>query len=99
MSAFGIADFRQLVEHVGGVAAQTDKGLLLIESARDFLQAKKIALPGVSVIERACAQALTKANRNIYATLCEQLSAEHCPDLHGQRNTVPEQHIQDHNVR
>ena len=63
MSAFGIADSRQLVEHVSEVAAQTDKGLLLVESARDFLQAKKVALPGVGVIERACAQALTRANR------------------------------------
>lgn len=83
MTAFGIADFRELVEHVGAVAAQTDKGLLLVESARDFLQARKVALPGVSVIERACAQALTKANRNIYATLCEQLSVEHCKRLDG----------------
>ena len=83
MSAFGIADFRQLVEHVGEVAAQTDKGLLLVESARDFLQAKKVALPGVSVIERACAQALTRANRNIYATLCGHLSIEHRKHLDG----------------
>lgn len=83
MSAFGITDFRQLVEHVGDVAAQTDKGLLLVESARDFLQAKKVALPGVSVIERACAQALTRANRNIYATLCGHLSIEHRKHLDG----------------
>ena len=83
MSAFGIADFRQLVEHVSEVAAQTDKGLLLVESARDFLRAGKVALPGVSVIERACAQALTTANRNIYATLREQLSVEHCRRLDG----------------
>lgn len=27
MSPFGITDFRQIVEHVGGVAAQTDKGV------------------------------------------------------------------------
>ncbi|MCX8454842.1 Tn3 family transposase [Paenarthrobacter ureafaciens] len=83
MSAFGIADFRQIVEHVGAVAAHTDKGLLLAEGARDFLRAGKVALPGVRVIERACAQALTKANRNIYATLCEQLSVEHCKRLDG----------------
>ena len=60
---FGIADFRQLVEHVSEVAAQTDKGLLLVESARDFLRAGKVALPGVSVIERACAQALTNGEQ------------------------------------
>lgn len=83
MSAFGIADFRQLVEHVVGVAAQTDKGLLLVEAARDFLQAKKVAMPGLSVIERASAQALTRANRNIYATLGGHLSLEHRKRLDG----------------
>ena len=83
MSTFGIADFRQLVEHVGNVAAQTDKGLLLVMSARDFLRTRRVALPGVSVIERACAQALTKANRNIYATLGSHLSVEHQKHLDG----------------
>lgn len=83
MSAFGIADFRQLVEHVSDVAAQTDKGLLLVEGARDLLQARKVALPGIRIIEKACAQALTRANRNIYAALCGQLSVEHRKHLDG----------------
>ena len=83
MTAFGIADFRQLVEHVCEVAAQTDKGLLLVEAARDFLQAKKIAIPGTRIIERACAQALTGANRNIYAVLGGHFSAGHRKRLDG----------------
>ena len=83
ISAFGIADFRQLVEHVSDVAAHTDKGLLLVKSAMDFLQAQKIALPGIGIIERACAQALTRANRRIYATLGEQLSVDHRQRLDG----------------
>lgn len=77
MSAFGIEDFRRLVKYVSDVAAQTDKGLLLVESARDFLRARKVALPGLGVLERACAQSLTKANQRIYATLGEQLSVGH----------------------
>lgn len=48
-----------------------DKGLVLVESARDFLQAQKIVLPGIGIIEKACAQALTRANRRIYAVLGE----------------------------
>lgn len=83
MSAFGITDFRRLVEDVSEVAAQTDKGVLLVESAKDFLRAKKVALPGIGILERACAQALTRANRNIYATLRERLSVEHCKQLDG----------------
>jgi hypothetical protein len=83
MSTFAIADFRQLVEHTCDVAAQTDKGLLLVESAMDFLRARKVAAPGVGIIERACAQALTKANRRIYATICDNLSPEHRRRLDG----------------
>lgn len=83
MSAFGIADYRWLVEHVGVVAAHTDKGLVLVESARDFLQARKVALPGIGVIEKACAQALTRANRRIYLTLGEQLTVGHRQRLDG----------------
>lgn len=83
LSAFGITDFRRLVEDVSEVAAQTDKGLLLVESAVSSLRASKVALPGISVIERACAQALTRATRTIHATLCERLSGEHCKRLDG----------------
>ncbi len=83
MTSFGITDFRQLVEHVGDVAAQTDKGLLLVENSRDFLQSRKVALPDVRVIEKACAQALTRANRRIYAILCGHLSLEHQKRLDG----------------
>lgn len=83
LSAFGIADFRQLVEHVGEVAAQTDKGIVLVEGARDFLRSRKIASPGIGIIERACAQALTRANRRIYAILGDQLSVEHQGRLDG----------------
>lgn len=83
MSTFGIADFRQLVEHVGEVAARTDKGLLLVEAARDLLQSRKVALPDVKIIEKACAQALTKANRRIHATICGHLSVEHRRRLDG----------------
>lgn len=83
MSGFGITDFRGLIVHVSGVAAQTDKGLVLVESARDFLQARKVALPGVGILERACAQALTRANRRIYSTLGDHLTTEHRERLDG----------------
>lgn len=70
MSAFGIADFRQLVEHVSDGAAQTDKGLLLVESAKDFLQAKKIAIPGVRIIEKSLR---TGPDAGESANLCQAL--------------------------
>ncbi|WP_346037452.1 DUF4158 domain-containing protein, partial [Brevibacterium picturae] len=95
MTAFGMTDFRRLVERVGEVAAHTDKGLLLVRSALDFLQAQKIALPGIGVIERACAQALTRANRRIYATLGEHLTMDHRQHLDGLLRRRPDSSLTD----
>lgn len=53
MSAFGIANFRQDVEHVGEVATQTDKGIVLHDEARDFMQSRKVASPRIGIINRA----------------------------------------------
>lgn len=95
MTAFGMTDFRRLVDHVGEVAAHTDKGLLLVRSAVDFLQAQKIALPGIGVIERACAQALVRANRRIYATLGEHLNLGHRQRLDGLLRRRPDSSLTD----
>ncbi len=45
MSAFGITDFRRLVENVSEVAAQTDKGILLVENAANSLRAAMLRCP------------------------------------------------------
>lgn len=83
MTAFGITDFRRIVETASQVAEQTDNGLLLVESAVSSLRGSRVVLPGMNVIERACAQGLTKATRNIHETVCERLSVEHRKRLDG----------------
>ncbi len=56
---------------------QTDKGLLLAEHALETLRHRGVILPALTVVERACAEAITRANRRIYRALIEPLHDHH----------------------
>jgi TnpA family transposase len=77
LSAFGLSDFRFLVQTLTDIGMQTDKGLLLAEHALETLRQRRVILPVLSVIERACAEAITRANRRIYRALIELLNEHH----------------------
>ncbi|WP_407224955.1 DUF4158 domain-containing protein [Enterobacter kobei] len=53
---------RELTE----LAQQTDKGLLLAGQALESLRQKRRILPALSVIDRACSEAIARANRRVY---------------------------------
>jgi TnpA family transposase len=55
-------------------AFHTDKGIILAKELIEGLRHQKILLPAINVIERICAEAITLANRHIYATLIAPLS-------------------------
>jgi len=80
MEPFGQVHHRQAVHATTELALQTDKGIVLANSVVETLRHKKIILPALDVVERVCAEALTRANRRIYDTLTEPLS-----DLHRHR--------------
>jgi hypothetical protein len=90
LTGFGIGDFRAVVADVEVVAAHTDKGGVLVEAALAGLRERKVALPAAEVLERACAQALTRVNRRIHATLGEALNAGHRSGLDGLLRRRPE---------
>ncbi len=77
LSAFGLSDFRFLVQTLTDLAMQTDKGVLLAEHALATLRQRRVILPALTVVERACAEAITRANRRIYRALIEPLSDPH----------------------
>jgi TnpA family transposase len=77
LSPFGLPDFRFLVHDLTSLAMQTDKGLLLAEHAVETLRQRHVILPALTVIERACAEAITRANRRIYRALIESLTEDH----------------------
>ena len=77
MKPFGLAHYRQAVQATTELALQTDKGIVLAVSVLDALRHRHIILPTLDVIERVCAEAITRANRRIYEALSGPLSVEH----------------------
>jgi hypothetical protein len=80
-SAFGQPDFRKLAHSLADLAMQTDKGLALAAQALETLRQRNIILPTLAVIERACAEAVTRAKRHIYRALLEPLQPHHLRGL------------------
>lgn len=77
MEPFSQMHHRQEVHAMTELALQTDKGIVLANSVVETLRHKHIILPTLDVVERVCAEALTRANRRIYDTLTEALSDSH----------------------
>lgn len=61
LSPFGLSDFRALVHDLADLAMQTDKGLVLAAHALETLRQRRVILPALTVVERACAEAITPA--------------------------------------
>ena len=77
MTTFKLSHFRQAVHALAELALQTDKGVVLATQVLDTLRQRQIIIPALDVIERVCAEAITRANRRIYAALADSLSAPH----------------------
>ena len=56
----------------------------------DTLRQRRIILPVLSVVERACAEAVTRANRRIYRILLEPLQPHHLRGLDNLLNVAPD---------
>jgi TnpA family transposase len=74
---FTLSHYRQTVQTLTDLAWQTDKGLVLARTLIENLRRQSITLPALNVIERACAEAVTRANRRIHAALTDSLSVVH----------------------
>ncbi|WNV02976.1 Tn3 family transposase (plasmid) [Candidatus Methylospira mobilis] len=77
MEPFGMTHYRQTVQAGADLALQTDKGVVLAASVIDALRHRHIIIPALDVVERVCAEAITRANRRIYEALSEPLSNVH----------------------
>jgi TnpA family transposase len=65
------------VEALAELADQTDKGIVLASALVEQLRANRILLPTAAVIERVCAEAVTAANRRMYAAMTAPLTPAH----------------------
>lgn len=74
---FAVSDYRPRVQSLVDLAWRTDKGIVLAAALIDGLRLQGVLLPSLNVIERISAEAITRANRRIYAALTDSLSAVH----------------------
>ena len=69
--------YRAAVRSLDDLAWQTDKGIVLACELVEELRRKNVLLPSAGVIERICAEAITRANRRIHAALTGPLETAH----------------------
>lgn len=74
---FTMSDYRQAVHTLTELAMQTDKGIVLASTLIEHLRRQSVILPAINAVERASAEAITRANRRIYDALAEPLSDAH----------------------
>lgn len=74
---FTTRHYRASIQSLEELALQTDKGIVLASELTDGMRQKSILLPSPNVIERICAEAITRSNRRICAALTDPLSAVH----------------------
>jgi hypothetical protein len=76
LEQFGTEHHRRLAEWLESTALQTTRGIVLARAAVEELHKRRIVLPPVTVIERICAEAATRAERKVFALLTEGLVEE-----------------------
>lgn len=80
---FALRHYNEALRHLEDVAAQTDKGIVLASALVQLLRSRHILLPSLNVLERICAQAVTRATKRIYRTMTEALTREQRRSLDG----------------
>ncbi len=75
--SFTMSHYRQAVQLLTELAMQTDKGIVLASALIEHLRRQSVILPALNAVERASAEAITRANRRIYDALAEPLSDAH----------------------
>jgi len=73
MEQFGTKHYRSISAWLDPTALQTTRGVVLAQAVVEELRKRLIVLPSVPVIERLCAEAMTRAQRKVFALLTEGL--------------------------
>ena len=73
LEQFATGHYRALAAWLKPAALQTTRGIALARAVVKELRTRHIVLPSVTVIERLCAEAATRAQRTVFALLAEGL--------------------------
>lgn len=71
---FSLADYKKVIHATTELAFQTSKGIVLAINIVDVLRKQHLMIPSIDIIERICAEAITRADRLTYAKLKHPLS-------------------------
>lgn len=74
---FNRTDYRTLIDWLMLLALQTTQGMVLAHAVANELRTRKILLPTVALIEKICAIALTRAERETFRRLTTGLTDAH----------------------
>ena len=74
---FTMRDYRPAVHSMTELAMQTDKGFVLATTMVEGLRRQSVLMPAMNVIERICAEGITRATRRIHAALTDPLTPGH----------------------
>jgi len=70
---FAMEHYQAAVDSLSEISRQTDKGATLANALIGDLRSQSILLPSINVIERICAEAITRSEREIYKLFAESL--------------------------
>ena len=71
------AHTKQFGKQLAELAQQTSRGIALATALMETLRQERIVLPSAEVIERACAEALTRGTRQVFETVTAPLLPAH----------------------
>ncbi|PXX75867.1 Tn3 family transposase [Rivihabitans pingtungensis] len=70
---FTIGHYRQAVQLLTELAMQTDKGIVLARALIEHLRRQSVIVPALNAVERASAEAITRANRRLFGRIGQAL--------------------------
>lgn len=66
LAPFTLPHYRLCVQHLLATSVQTESGMVLVRVLLDYLRQKKVIIPGIEVLERVCAEAMTLGTKRVY---------------------------------
>lgn len=77
LKAFNGALQKECIRHLLPLSTRTDRGILIAEELLKYLHQQRIIIPGIEVLERTCAEAMTLGDKAVYTTLNAHLDITH----------------------
>lgn len=77
LKAFNGALQKECIQYLLPQSTRTGRGIFIAEELLKYLHQRGIIVPGIDVVERTCAEAMTLGDKAVYTTLNTHLSATH----------------------